>query len=80
MEPPIHLRLMKLLRLEMHSGKILSLEPTPRLLDGTIMVLQFKEAPHHQKLFSGKDHLKWVKAIQQLRHSGVTMRNQSQME
>ena len=44
------------------------------------MVLPSKEAHHLQKLFSGKDHPKWVKAIQRLHHSGVTMRNQFLME
>ena len=74
------LRLMRHRRKVMHSGRILSSEPIAHRLDGTIMALQFKEAPRHQIHCCGKDRPKWDKAIQLILRSGVTMKNLSPME
>ena len=63
-----------------HFGKIQSSVLTLLLSDGMTMALQFKEAHRHQKLCSGRDQLKWDKAIQNRHLSGVTSINQFQME
>ena len=62
-----------------HFGKILSSVLTLLRSDGTTMGLLFKEAHRHQKLCSGRDQLRWDKAIQKRHLSGVTSINQFQM-
>ncbi len=75
-----HLRPIYQHRLDLNSGKILSSVPTSLHSDGTPMVLKHMEATLHQRLYFGRDQVRWVKDIQPLHLSGEIMVSQYLVE
>lgn len=75
-----HLRPIYQHRLDQNSGKILSSVPISLHSDGMPMVLKPMEATHHQRLYFGRDQVRWVKDIQPLHLSGEIMVSQYLVE